>query len=1106
MKQIQVIFLALIALMLISCVGSSDSSSSGGAPTQAATANKLLNALKINNAVPNVPTSLGELPNGSQIIIAQPYFVEQPDASFTTSIFLTDATNESDNTTYKLSFATKPIIDSTHKLSVFQNHQFPTVTAQDCNIAADGNCTINVDTNNAPLGNYYITPIFTNSQTGEISYGSPVSYSVTSSSQAQDNNKGQLVIMVNSTDIPQIGQSISGFVGLTGSKGVESLTVEIQSTNSDESNIASVKPESCVITSTTGCPITITGLEAGATSFTVTAVGSSNYRPATTPIIQVHAPIVPGHLKLVITPDSLSYNGYASAKVTLESAVNVNNLAVSMVSTESGIASFDADGCIISNSTNKNSCSMALKAGVITGYTIITAYVDNNTYTPASKIASVHPYPTYGHLQVTLKDPEIAYGQKTQALVTLVNSSYVESFVVSENSSNPSIATIDAPGSCTLSSNHNTCAISVTAGNESGIVNLTASAISYEPVQNSLNVYPTPIPGSLSITLSKATIAKDGMTVATIALNNSQYVKDAMVTIASDATDIATINGDNTCHLSSVESNTCHIQIKGVAVGSTNITAISNRYTPVKTPIAVITPGTLTMSPNTINMVYGAQSTITLSLNGSIGVNNASVQLTSGDTNVAAVTSCNPATIGSTSTICTATITAGQITGNTTITATVNANSYTYSSVATTVNVTPNILPGTLAISPTSITMPKSSQATAMISLVNSQLVTTPIPVNVSSQNGGIASVDRTLCSLTTAKPSCQIQVYGVNMGQTTVLATSNGYDTPQAPVTVTKPNNIPQQCSTAQNGGFSTPMPFNGVNVSYTFTPNHFDPAPYGAHGYKDVLFVADSANISPGQKIITDASSTNPVTVGAVTRMPAWLPSSGEQKSEACGGAWANATFSINLNNMNLNDIDRGVINLDVNNTNNSACGYNTGKDIWIDVPMSGFTQTQTLYENDQGGCGTGGDKWDIGARTQINGSGCIGDTCSYNIIVTAWHGGIGSQCHDTQTKVYQFNIPKPKVSKQLANLGNFNLQSTRPSFVGYGNQGLNVSIGGVGVPTSQTITCPAGTNSCTSSTPKDVWYNNNWLNSTTMNYNLTDLVSGDSLKQVCVNFNAN
>lgn len=296
---------------------------------------------------------------------------------------------------------------------------------------------------------------------------------------------------------------------------------------------------------------------------------------------------------------------------------------------------------------------------------------------------------------------------------------------------------------------------------------------------------------------------------------------------------------------------------------------------------------------------------------------------------------------------------------------------------------------------------------------------------------------------------------------------------------------------------GVLTPSynPFKLVNLSYQFTTPRFDIyAPYGIPIYQEDTINIDSQNnlsIAPGMQILTDASSTNPVTVGKVTQLVTPQSStSGKSEVWACGGARALANASISTS---VDLTNRGLVHLHVTGGANAACQNWRENTIEEDIPLNGYSKT--VFSQDDQGCGGG--TWDIGGKVWVDGGNCSVDSCSYTVYVQAHHGGAPEQCHDTQTTNFVLNFMRPQVYTQLSQLSNFNLVKPIPYTLALAGQNLNATLGTEGGFVAQNINY----NSDFKYWQVDGLYSNG-LSSTNMSYNI-GLRTGNKLKSGSVNF---
>lgn len=315
---------------------------------------------------------------------------------------------------------------------------------------------------------------------------------------------------------------------------------------------------------------------------------------------------------------------------------------------------------------------------------------------------------------------------------------------------------------------------------------------------------------------------------------------------------------------------------------------------------------------------------------------------------------------------------------------------------------------------------------------------------------------------------------------------------------------------------------PFNVVNMTYNFKPKPFAAAPYGIRLYPSYATFAIADQIEPttynsnedlggsqviwyppkttlhaGDKILTDASSTNPVTIGQVDQLvPSVSSVSGSGSVSSCGGAWASSSA-----NIKPDVISTYMSNVHLHMENNSSghCGGSAPATFDKYIPFSSPYST-VVYDVDDHGCS--GNKWDMGGKISISTNGCSGDNCSYTVTVTAHHGGEGGNCQNTMT--YPLNFKKPYVYMQLSKLSNFNQATSNPAFAGLPGQSLNAMLGTQGGFVAQSVQCgsallPKNTAGCIA----DGSYSNG-LSATNMSYNI-GLNAGDTLYQGTANFTA-
>lgn len=100
---------------------------------------------------------------------------------------------------------------------------------------------------------------------------------------------------------------------------------------------------------------------------------------------------------------------------------------------------------------------------------------------------------------------------------------------------------------------------------------------------------------------------------------------------------------------------------------------------------------------------------------------------------------------------------------------------------------TPSPVPvaGNLVISLAESNILVGESTDATITLSGSSDVTTPVNVEITSENSAVAEVGVNSCSLTTANNLCTVRVVGISVGSTDVKASANSYTSVQSLITV---------------------------------------------------------------------------------------------------------------------------------------------------------------------------------------------------------------------------------------------------------------------------------------------------------------------------------
>ncbi len=176
--------------------------------------------------------------------------------------------------------------------------------------------------------------------------------------------------------ILQYGQSITATVKLVNSTKVESVTVDVSSQDTD---IATVAPEQCVLSSTNNtCTIIIQAGSSAYSSGTTNIIAIANGYTAAQAVVQVHP--VYGTLSLSMLAPNLAYGKSTVATASVSGSVGVKKLHVYFSSDNPTIATINPESCVILSS-DKNTCSTTITVGSQTGAANITAWADG--YSPA---------------------------------------------------------------------------------------------------------------------------------------------------------------------------------------------------------------------------------------------------------------------------------------------------------------------------------------------------------------------------------------------------------------------------------------------------------------------------------------------------------------------------------------------------------------------------------------------------------------------------------------------------------------------------------------------------------------------------------------------------
>jgi len=279
--------------------------------------------------------------------------------------------------------------------------------------------------------------------------------------------------------------------------------------------------------------------------------------------------------------------------------------------------------------------------------------------------------------------------------------------------------------------------------------------------------------GQLSFNQSSYQVTANSVTEVDLGLNGSTNAAGASVTIASSNSNVAVIV-NNTCILSDESGfpSSCEIIVKGVATGNAMITASAAGIAIASATVNVtndVVAGTLAFTPSIESITLGSDKRVAVTLNGSSGVNNLQVNLSSSNSVVADPlhSSCILSSLERSCNII--------IDGNNLGSASITASASGYAAVVNSVNVINESIPGSLTFSANKqLQVGNSEEAT--LSLVGSSGVS-GLTVSLNTENSDV-TVSPSTCTLSSNKPDCHIKITGASVGNDRITAMATGYDT----------------------------------------------------------------------------------------------------------------------------------------------------------------------------------------------------------------------------------------------------------------------------------------------------------------------------------------
>lgn len=294
--------------------------------------------------------------------------------------------------------------------------------------------------------------------------------------------------------------------------------------------------------------------------------------------------------------------------------------------------------------------------------------------------------------------------------------------------------------------------------------------------------------GILAFKQSSVMVTNGSVTELNLTLSGSTEVSGLVVTLSSSNPTVATVI-PAVCILSSAPASpqSCEVQVRGLATGSANIIATASGYN--VSSVAVISSsspvvGALAFDITSESVSVNSSNHVLLSLNGSSGVSNLVVTLSSTNSSIATV---SPATCTLSSGLarsCEITIN-GVAQGTISIMA---AASGYIQPTPVSVNVVSMPIAGTLSFTSTSVSVGVSTSTQVILSLNHSSGITN-LPVSLSLSNKSFAIESPSICTLSSGPivRQCTVTLQGTAVGSATMNAMAANYSITPVNVTVTQ-------------------------------------------------------------------------------------------------------------------------------------------------------------------------------------------------------------------------------------------------------------------------------------------------------------------------------
>lgn len=464
---------------------------------------------------------------------------------------------------------------------------------------------------------------------------------------------------------------------------------------------------------------------------------------------------------------------------------------------------------------------------------------------------------------------------------------------------------------------------------------------------DSSSAAPSQLTESLSFDKSSYQVLSGSSTEAIVSISNDANSTGSIVSLSSSNTDVLKLS-ESQCVLSSNSGSiaSCEFSLIGLTNGTATITASEGNVstTATVTVSSTAVPGTLAFTPSSAKITDGSVRDVTLSLNGSSGVSNLVVNLTSTIVSgssagvksaksvspmAASIDSITPSTciLSTENRTCDIRI-KGTNLGQAVIKATVAGSAASQYSVAQDeVEIVNYAIPGTLGFDG-NVQISKGSSKSVALKLKDSSGVS-GLAVTLKAQNAYV-TLSTTTCTLSSVSPVCYVDINGTGDGLDTITASASGYSDASMIANVT---------GGAVPGSFYFKQSSETIDINDTYSLALVYSGGTGVSGL-DVSIAADNTNItvSPSSCLMsnTNGSSTCDITIDGV--------SEGTSVVTASAAGYASATNTVTVK-QGGGDATYGTLGFMLNNAALSTLKLDTNNTVPVTLEMDGSSNVDGL-----------------------------------------------------------------------------------------------------------------------------------------------------------------